>query len=125
MGAAHSRKVAGQAGLVHPLAVPIPNRSMPLELANNNPSLLIRRQAFERAGITRAAIDERLRLTDQEFRVEGDLIIIGPILDEDAMQELIQDFEGTGLVYFEDFFDLSGNWPEWLVLFARVGPNAP
>jgi len=22
-------------------------------------------------------------------------------------------------MHFEDFFDLSGNWPEWLVLFAR------
>lgn len=92
---------------------------MPLELPTSKPSLLIRRGAFERAGITRAAIDQRLGLTDQEFRVEGDLIAIGPILDEDAMQSLVDDLEHAGLVYFDDFFDLSGNWPEWLVLFAR------
>ena len=92
---------------------------MPLELPTGRPSLLIRRPAFERSGITRAAIDERLGLTDQEFRVERDLIVIGPVLDEDALQSLVADLEQAGLVYYEDFFDLSGNWPEWLVLFAR------
>ena len=92
---------------------------MPLELPTNKPSLLIRRLAFERAGLTRAAIDEQLGLTDQEFRVEADLIVIGPILDEEALQRLFDDLERAGLVYFNDFFDLSGNWPEWLVLYAR------
>ena len=92
---------------------------MPLELPQSKPSLLIRRQAFERTGITRAAIDERLGLTDEEFRVEGDLIVIGPILDDEAIQRLTDDLQGAGLVYFDDFFDLSGNWPEWLALFAR------
>jgi hypothetical protein len=92
---------------------------MPLELPNNKPSLLIRRPAFERSGLTRAVIDEQLGLTDQEFRVEADLIVIGPILDEEALQRLFDDLERAGLVYFNDFFDLSGNWPEWLVLYAR------
>jgi hypothetical protein len=92
---------------------------MPLELSSNHPSLIIRRRSFERVGITRSAIDERLGLTDQEFRVEGDLIIIGPVLDDSALHLLIGDLENAGLVYFEDFFDLSGNWPEWLVLFAK------
>ena len=92
---------------------------MPLELAANNPSLLIRRSAFERSGLQRSAIDDRLGLTDQEFRVEGDLIVIGPILDESALPDLIADLEGAGLVYFDDFFDLSGNWPEWLTVFAK------
>lgn len=92
---------------------------MPLDLAANHPSLLIRRSAFERARLTRAAFDERLGLTDQEFRVEGDLIVVGPILEEDALQDVIDDLENAGLTYFEDFFDLSGNWPEWLALFAR------
>ena len=51
--------------------------------------------------------------------MEGDLIVVGPILDETALQLLIDDFEAAGLVYFQDFFDLSGNWPEWLVLYAK------
>ena len=91
---------------------------MPLQLTTNNPSLIIRRPAFERAGITRAIIDERLGLTDQEFRVEGELVVVGPILDESALQDLIEDFENAGLVYFDDYFDLSGNWPEWLAVFV-------
>jgi hypothetical protein len=94
---------------------------MPIELPATNPSLIIRRHAFERVGLARAAIDERLGLTDQEFRVEGDLIVIGPILDDEALQCLVSDLEDAGLVYFEDFFDLSGNWPDWLVLFAKDG----
>jgi hypothetical protein len=92
---------------------------MPLQLPANNPSLLIRRSAFERAGLERSAIDDRLGLTDEEFRVEGDLIVIGPILDEAAIPDLIADFEAAGLVYFDDFFDFSGNWPEWLIVFAK------
>lgn len=93
---------------------------MPLELPANHPSLLIRRAAFNRAGITRASIDEQLGLTDQEFRVEGDLIVVGPVLDEQALRELMDDFEAAGLVHFDDFFDMSGNWPEWLVLYAKA-----
>jgi hypothetical protein len=92
---------------------------MPLELPTGKPSLLIRRQAFERSGITRETIDERLGLTDQEFRVEGDLILVGPILDEEALTFLVDDLEKAGLVYFEDFFDFSGNWPDWLTLYAK------
>ena len=98
---------------------------MPLELPAGSPSLVIRRPAFERAGIERATIDERLGLTDQEFRVEGDVIVVGPIHNEDAFHELIEDFESAGLVHFEDFFDFSGNWPEWLMLYARGAGASP
>jgi hypothetical protein len=98
---------------------------MPLELPANNPSLVIRRPAFERAGMERAAIDERLGLTDQEFRVEGDLIVVGPIINEGALHELLEDFETAGLVQFEAFFDFSGNWTDWLQLYARGSGASP
>jgi hypothetical protein len=98
---------------------------MPIALPDSQPSLLIRRRAFERAGITRAAIDQRLALTDDEFRVEGGLIVIGPILDPAALEQLTDDLEAAGLRYFDDYFDLSGNWPEWLVLFAMTQGAAP
>jgi len=35
------------------------------------------------------------------------------------LPELIDDLEKSGLVYFDDFFELSGNWPDWLTLYAR------
>jgi hypothetical protein len=92
---------------------------MPLELTARRPSLLIRRPAFEHAGLSRSAFDEKLGLTDEEFRVEGDLIVVGPIHDEGALPDLIAELEAMGLAYFDDFFELSGNWPEWLAVFAR------
>lgn len=95
---------------------------MPIPVSAGRPTLFIRKAAFERAGLTRAALDERLNLTDEEFRLEGDLIAVGPIHDEDALGEVVAELEGMGLEYFEEFFELSGNWPEWLHLFAMAKP---
>ena len=91
---------------------------MPLNLPNTAPTLLIRKSAFERVEMTRAQVDEALGLTPEEFRIEGSLIVIGPLVGEDTLTELIERLEATGLVYYDDFFELSGNWPEWIRLFA-------
>ncbi len=91
---------------------------MPIQLMNNAPTLLVRREAFERAGLSRASIDRALTLTDEEFRVERDLVAIGPIYSDDGLTALVQAFEEAGLVFYEDFFELSGNWPDWLSLLA-------
>ena len=91
---------------------------MPLILPNTAPTLLIRKSAFERVEMTRAQVDEALGLTPDEFRIEGALIAIGPLVGEDSLGDLIERLEAVGLVYYDDFFELSGNWPEWLRLFA-------
>ncbi|WP_309671159.1 hypothetical protein [Gemmatimonas sp.] len=91
---------------------------MPLILPNTAPTLLIRKSAFERVEMTRAQVDEALGLTPDEFRIEGSLIAIGPLVGEDTLSDLIERLEAAGLVYYDDFFELSGNWPEWLRLFA-------
>jgi len=91
---------------------------MPLDIPAGHPTLVFRRAAYERAGLVRAALDERLGLTAEEFRVERDLVALGPIHDEDALGALLAELEELGLVYFDDFFELSGNWPEWLRLLA-------
>lgn len=80
--------------------------------------MLVKKAAYERSGITRAQIDIALTLTDEEFRVEQGLIAIGPIFDDDGFAALVEAFELAGLVYFEDFFEMSGNWPEWLSVFT-------
>jgi hypothetical protein len=93
---------------------------MPLSVPAGAPTLFIRRAAYEASGLTRSAIDERLGLTPDEFRVEGDLVAIGPIYgtDGDSLGELIAELESLGLVYFDDFFELTGNWPDWIKLLA-------
>jgi hypothetical protein len=92
---------------------------MALELAQGRAIVLIRQSAFEGSGITRTAIDERYNLTADEFRVEDGLVVLGPLPSDDILPELIDDLEQSGLVYFDDFFELSGNWPDWLLLYAR------
>lgn len=96
---------------------------MPLRVSTGAPTLFMRREAYEKSGLSRASIDERLGLTPDEFRVEGNLVAIGPIYggEGDALGDLIAELEGIGLVYFDDFFELTGNWPEWLTLLAAAG----
>jgi hypothetical protein len=92
---------------------------MALSIQAGAPSILIRRLAYESSGLTRATIDERFGLTTDEFRVEGGLVVIGPIYGEgDAVADVIAELERLGLNYFDDFFELSGNWPEWLAVLA-------
>jgi len=91
---------------------------MPQEIPAGQSILLVRREAYERAGIMRRAIDERLNLTADEFKVEGRVIMIGPIPDDAALRDILDDFESAGLAYFDDYFELSGNWPRWIRLIV-------
>jgi hypothetical protein len=97
---------------------------MPLELAQGRTVVLIRQNAFERSELSRQAIDERYNLTDAEFRVEEGLVALGPLPNDEMLSQMIEDFEGRGLVYFDDFFELSGNWPQWLVLYGRAAKRS-
>jgi hypothetical protein len=89
---------------------------MPLSVSQGSPTIFIRREAFERVGLTRTALDARFNLTDEEFRVEGRVVAIGPLFGEEALTALIGELEDLGPTYFEDFFELTGNWPEWVRL---------
>ncbi|HXT48316.1 MAG TPA: hypothetical protein VN717_06725 [Gemmatimonadaceae bacterium] len=93
---------------------------MPLEIHPDAPTMLVRKTAFEQLGLARAHFDARYNLTPDEFRVEGELIAIGPLYDEEALGALTGELELLGLVYFEDFVEMSGNWPQWLSMFARA-----
>lgn len=93
---------------------------MPIEIQGTQPSVCIRREAFERAGLDRATLDTRFSLTADEFRIERDLIVVGPLFG-DTITELFAALDAAGLEYFDDYFELSGNWPDWLVLYAMHG----
>lgn len=94
---------------------------MPLHVTTGAPTLFVTRSAYERAGLVRSALDARLGLTDAEFRVEGEIVAIGPVYDGEALAAVLGDFERLGLAYYEDFFELSGNWPEWLCVLVGGG----
>ena len=91
---------------------------MPLAVTKGLPTIFIRKEAFEQASLARAEIDSRFNLTDAEFKVEGVLIAIGPLPSDDIVGPMLEYFEEKGLVYFDDIFELSGNWPDWLRLYA-------
>lgn len=91
---------------------------MPVTIDAGRPAVLIRKDAYEKAGLIRADLDTRFNLTDEEFRVEGKLVVIGPLPSDDLIVPVVEYLEGAGLVYFDDFFELSGNWPEWLHLYV-------
>ncbi|HEY2374796.1 MAG TPA: hypothetical protein VGH98_02375 [Gemmatimonadaceae bacterium] len=93
---------------------------MSVPIPSGGPTLFIRRAAYERSGLDRVAIDERFGLTADEFRVDGALVAIGPLSAEDSLIDIIAELESNGLNYFDDFFELTGNWPEWLTLFAAA-----
>jgi hypothetical protein len=92
---------------------------LPLPLSPVGSTLAIKREAFERVGLTRATVDDILNLTDDEFRVEGSLIAIGALSNPDDIPSLIDVFEDAGLVYFDDFIEIPGGFPEWVELFVR------
>lgn len=91
---------------------------MPLAMTEGLPTIFIRKEAYERSGLARAEIDSRFNLTDAEFRVEGDLISIGPLPSDEMVGPMLEYLENNGLVYFDDVFEMSGNWPRWLRLYA-------
>ncbi len=91
---------------------------MPLTVSDGLSTILIRKSAFERASLNRGEIDSLFNLTDAEFRVEGALVAIGPLPSDDMVGVVTAYFESKGLVYYDEFFELSGNWPEWLRLYA-------
>lgn len=96
-----------------------------LSVTQGVPTLFFRRASYERAELTRAALDARLGLTDTEFQVDGDLVALGPIYDAEALGTLIDELEAAGLSYYDDFFELSGSWPEWLALTVRASGSSP
>jgi hypothetical protein len=93
---------------------------MPVAISSGRSTVCVRRRAFEDADLTRASLDARFNLTPDEFAVEAALVIIGPLANDEMLGELVDALEAAGLTYFDDFFELSGNWPEWLRLYAMA-----
>ena len=98
---------------------------MPLEISATAPTIVIQREAFERIGLSRLQFDQRWTLTSDEFRVEGSLIAIGPLHGEHDIGGIIAELEDLGLVYFDEFFELTGNWHDWMRVLVLGGGRPP
>jgi hypothetical protein len=79
--------------------------------------------------IRKAALEAHdLRQEDlfQIFEVEhplgedDDLISFGPSLGQETCDEFISRLQGLGLIYVDDFMDLTLDHPEWLGFSARL-----
>lgn len=93
---------------------------MPLPISDAGPTIAIRRTAFENAGLSRAALDDAFTLTADDFRVEGELVLVGPLPHPDDAGTAVELLERAGLAYFDDFVEVPATWPDWLQLFARA-----
>jgi hypothetical protein len=91
---------------------------VPVTIDAGRPAVLIRKDSYEKAGIIRSDLDSRFNLTPEEFRVEGNLVVIGPLPSDDMVGPVVDFLEGAGLIYFDDFFEMSGNWPDWLHVYV-------
>ncbi len=91
---------------------------MPLPVSSGLPTVFIRKEAFEKAALVRSEIDTVFNLTDAEFRVEGGLVAIGPLPSDEMVGPMVEYLEEKGIAYYDDVFELSGNWPDWLRLYA-------
>ena len=47
--------------------------------------------------------------------------MIGPLPEDTALREMLDALEDAGLVYFDEYFELSGNWPPWIRLYISGG----
>lgn len=97
---------------------------MTAELSHDRSVIMIRQDAYENSGISRLALDERFNLTPDEFHAQDGLVVLGPLPSDEMLTEMISELEQNGLVYFDDFFELTGNWPSWLKIYVR-GPKTP
>ena len=91
-------------------------QTLPLKLDAGLPSILIRKEKYESSGLVRAEIDAQFNLTDREFRVGDRLVVLGPLPSDEMIGPLTEYLESKNLSYFDDFFELSGNWPDWLTI---------
>lgn len=91
---------------------------MPLKIDSGLPSILIRKEKYESVGLVRADIDSQFNLTDQEFHVGDQLVVLGPLPSDEMIGPLTEYLESKNLSYFDDFFELSGNWPSWLQVYV-------
>jgi hypothetical protein len=74
--------------------------------------IVVRRSALDAGGVSREAL---LRAMEASRPLDEDetLVSFGPHFGEEAAAEFTRRLESLGLVYVDDFFVFSGDFPVW------------
>ena len=85
--------------------------------------LIVRRSA-----LAERQVDMRDLLNAMETKegLDGsnDLLSFGPHFGREALNTIIARLTNLGLVYFDDFFELCGDYPSWCVFRASYHPSS-
>jgi hypothetical protein len=79
--------------------------------------IVVRQSALAARGITKARVLEVFK-ADRPMAEDGELLAFGPSFGGEACKEFVRSLESRGLVYFDDFFDLTLSHPNWLIFSA-------
>ena len=83
--------------------------------------IIVRRAALSERGVSWTDL---LRILEAAAPLDSNetLASFGPHFGREALDEFLRRLSAAGLVYFDDFAEFSGDWPEWC-RFKAYSPN--
>jgi len=74
--------------------------------------IIVRRAALAERGVSWTDL---LRILEASAPLDSNerLASFGPHFGQEALDEFLRRLSAAGLVYFDDFIEFSGVWPEW------------
>lgn len=78
--------------------------------------IVVKKVALNVKSLTRSQLFEIMD-AESPFDEDEDLLSFGPHFGEEAAKEFIKRLEKAGLVYYDDFFELSEIVPQWCQLY--------
>ncbi len=83
--------------------------------------IVVRRRSLQDRGVSELALFDALDV-DRPLDSSPDILSFGPHFGGDAAKALCKRLDDLGLVYVDDYFDLSLDHPEWLSFAASFEP---
>lgn len=82
--------------------------------------IIVRRSSLGERGVDFSTL---LKILEAEFPLDIDegLISFGPCFGQEALDQIVVDLSKIGLVYFDDFFEFVGDFPDWCKFKATLG----
>lgn len=81
--------------------------------------VIVRKAALTAKNISYSALFDAFE-TDVPLDGNDDLVSFGPSFGQEAMDEFVSRLQALGLVYFDDFFCIAYDLPEWCALRAGL-----